>query len=171
MASEVSGTFVFVDDFSGWTPEAKKISGVTFVSAMEGNGLKCEATGERWVPQCCTLRRGNHLTVQFRDYDHADCRSVARDVVLAELPIFKDFPVVIMTNNESLQAFAPVCSSKLELALFLAAVEAETEKRNAAHKAKFDYYWSRVAEQMVSLAKFLYKSNPNKQKSILDDVD
>lgn len=169
--SGIGGTFVFVNDFSGWGDEAKDVPGVTFFPSMEGNGLKCEATGEIWEPQCSTLRRGNHLTVKLRDYDSENDKSTFKEVKLNELPLFKDFPVVIMTNAEALRAFAPVCSSKLELALFLAAVEAETEKRNAAHEGGYDYSWSRTADNMVSLAKFLYRSNPEKKKSIIDDID
>ena len=167
MTSPVCGTFVFINDFDGWGDEAKNISGVSFVSAMEGNGLKCDATGEQWIPQYCSVRRGNHLKAQLRN---ATTNEV-QEVNLGELPLFAEFPVVIITNNEALQGFAPVCSSKLELALFIAAVKEESEKRNAAHKDEYDYAWSRTAEDMISLAKFLYKSNPEKRWSPLDDLD
>lgn len=167
MTSPVCGTFVFVNDFDGWDEQAKTIPGVSFVSAMEGNGLKNNATGQTWIPQCNSLRRGNHLKVQFRDHEN----NVCKDVVLSELPLFKDFDVVIGTSCEALRYFAPVCSSKLELALFFAAIEAETEKRNACAPSGYDYQWSNTADEMVSLAKFLYQSNPNKKKSLLDDLD
>lgn len=166
MTSPVCGTFVFISDFDGWGEKAENIPGVTFISAMEGNGLQNKA-GEQWIAQYCSIRRGNHLKAQLRN---ATTNEV-KEVNLGELPLFKDFPVVIITNNESLCAFAPVCSSKLELALFIAAVEEESKKRNAAHKDEYDYAWSRTADEMISLAKFLYKSNPEKKWSPLDDLD
>lgn len=162
--SGVCGTFVFINDFDGWGDEAKNIPGVSFVSAMEGNGLKCEATGETWIPQYCSVRRGNHLRAQLRDAN-------VKDINLCELQLFNNFPVVIITNNEALQGFAPVCSDKLELALFIAAVKEESEKRNDASESGYDYSWSRTAEEMISLAKFLYKSNPEKKWSPLDDLN
>ena len=167
MTSPVCGTFVFVNDFDGWDEQAKAIPGVTFVSAMEGNGLKNNATGQTWIPQCISLRRGNHLKVQLRDHKNNICKNIQ----LGELPLFKDFDVVIGTSGEALQYFAPVCADKMELALFFAAVEAETEKRNALTENGYDYPWSRTAEEMISLAKFLYQSNPDKKKSLLDEID
>ncbi len=170
VSSNQSGKFVFIDDFDGWGEKATNLPGVEFVSALEGNGLQSIATGERWVPQCCSVRVGNHLIVQARDYDWDTRKGDFKEIKLSELPLFKDFKVVILTNNESLQAFAPVCSSKMELALFLAAVEEETEKRNR-DAGGYDYSWSRTASDMASLAIFLYRSNPNKEKSLLDGID
>lgn len=167
MTSSVCGTFVFVNDFDGWDEQAKAIPGVSFISAMEGNGLKNDATGQTWIPQCVSLRRGNHLKVQFRDATNKTCKNV----MLGELPLFKDFDVVIGTSGESLCYFAPVCADKIELALFFAAVEAETEKRNALSPDGYDYQWSCTADEMISLAKFLYRSNPDKKKSLLDEID
>lgn len=164
VCSNKAGKFVFVDDFSGWNEEATALPGVEFLSAMEGNGLKSLATGETWIPQCCSVRVGNHLTVGLRD------GSKYNSVKLSELPLFRDFPVVILTNNEALRAFAPVCNSKLELALWLAAIEEETEKRNAA-AGGFDWPWSQTASDMSSLAIFLYRSNPNKKTSVIDNLD
>lgn len=167
MTSSVCGTFVFVNDFDGWDEQAKTIPGVSFISAMEGNGLKNDATGQTWIPQCVSLRRGNHLKVQFRDHEKNSCKEVS----LGELPLFKDFDVVIGTSGEALRFFAPVCADKIELALFFAAVEAETEKRNALSPDGYDYQWSCTADEMISLAKFLYRSNPDKTRSLLDNID
>ena len=168
--SGVSGKFVFIDDFDGWGPQATSLPGVEFIASMEGNGLQNIATGERWVPQCCTLRVGNHLTVQLRDYDWDTRKTEFKELKLSELPLFRDFKVVILTNNEALRAFAPVCNSKLELALFLAALEEETEKRDKV-AGGHDWQWCQTASDMASLAIFLYRSNPNKEKSLLDDLD
>lgn len=165
--SGVCGTFVFINDFDGWGDEAKNIPGINIIPAMEGNGLQSKETGEPWLPQCCTLRRGNHLKAQLRN---ATTNEV-KEVKLGELPLFNNFPVVIMTSGEALHAFAPVCSNKLELALFIASVKEESEKRNAAHEDEYDYSWSCIAREMISLAKFLYKSNPEKTSSPLDDLD
>lgn len=167
MISGKAGKFVFVNDFSGWDDQATTIPGVTFLSAIEGNGLKNDATGQTWMPQSTTLRRGNHLKVQFRDHQENLCKNV----ILGELPLFKDFDVVIGTSGEALCFFAPICSNKIELALFFAAVDAETRKRNALSSSGCDYQWSRTAEEMISLAKFLYQSNPHKTRSLLDDID
>lgn len=167
MTSSVSGTFVFINDFDGWNEQAKQIPGISFISGMEGNGLKDNASGKTWLPQCISLRRGNHLEAQLRNRQDGTCKNIK----LGEQPLFKDFDVVIGTNNESLQFFAPVCESKLELALFLAAIEEETKKRDARHSNGFDYQWSCTADNMVSLALFLYRSNPNKVKSLIDEID
>ena len=105
------------------------------------------------------MRRGNHLTVQLRDHQEKSCQQLK----LADLPIFREFDVVIWTSGESLQGFAPVCGNKFELAVFLQNLE--------DYDAPDDYRWSRTKAEMASLAKFLYKNNPNKTKSILDDLD
>lgn len=152
-----SGKFIFIDDFSGWGEEAQ-LKNFRFGPAMEGNKLIAD-TGEEFGFQYVSMRRGNHLTVQLRDHQEKSCQQLK----LADLPIFREFDVVIWTSGESLQGFAPVCGNKFELAVFLQNLE--------DYDAPDDYRWSRTKAEMASLAKFLYKNNPNKTKSILDDLD
>jgi len=149
------GKFVFVDDFSGWGEKAQ-LENFRFGSAIEGNKL-IAANGKQFGFQCVSMRRGNHLTVQLRDHQKQTCQKLR----LADLPIFKDFDVVIWTGAESLRGFAPVCGNKLELAVFLQNLEDYGDPED----------YSITKNDMASLAKFLYKNNPNKTKSILDDLD
>ena len=112
-----SGKFVFIDDFSGWGEEAQ-LKNFRFGPAMEGNKLIAD-TGEEFGFQYVSMRRGNHLTVQLRDHREKSCQQLK----LADLPIFREFDVVIWTSGESLQGFAPVCGNKFELAVFLQNLE------------------------------------------------
>ena len=162
----LAGKFVFVNDFTGWRTDEINIPGFTYVPSMEGNAIRSDKTGEVWGAQYCSHRRGNHLTVQLRDSE----TGTVENLVLAEQPLFKDFPVVIITSGESLWGFAPVCSNKMELALFIEAVREETAKRDQALDG-FDYRFDGRAEDMISLAKFLYRNNPDKTKCVLDEID
>lgn len=152
-----SKKFVFVDDFNGWGNEAE-LKNFRNASAMEGNKL-IATNGEEFALQYVSMRRGNHLTVSLRDHEVKDYQNLE----LANLPIFRDFDVVIWTSNEILQGFAPVCTNKLELALFLQYLEDYGDPAN--------YYLSRMKNDMANLAKFLYKNNPEKSKSILDELE
>lgn len=156
--------FVFINDFTGWNEEDIKLDGFEYISACEGNGLRAE-NGEAYVPQYSTIRRANHIEAQLRSIDRANCRSnVEKTVVLGNY--FGDLPVVIVTNNESLNIFAPLFSDKLDLAVFIRDLNIW---RQTHHED--DYRWYCKVEDIISLAKFLYRNNPNKVGSILDELD
>lgn len=150
------GKFVFVNDFSGWGPEAD-LAHFKRIALMEGNGLLAE-NGEEFAFQCVSFRRGNALTVQLRDHIKNTCERLS----LADLPLFKDFDVVIWTSGESLQGFSPVFADKLDLALFIRKVQEWGEAG--------DYGLQRKLGEMINLAIFLYKNNPEKTSSILDEI-
>ena len=151
-----SGKFVFVNDFEGWDPEAD-IKHFKRIGLMEGNGLVAE-NGEQFAFQYVSFRRGNGLTVQLRDRE----KRTSEHLSLADLPLFKDFDVVIWASGESLQGFAPICDNKLDLALFIRKVQEWGEAG--------DYGLQRKLEDMINLAIFLYKNNPEKTSSILDEI-
>ena len=151
-----SGKFVFVNDFSGWGPEAD-LKHFKRISEMEGNGLQAE-NGEQFAFQCVSFRRGNALTVQLRDHE----KDTSKQLSLADLPLFKDFDVVIWTSGEALQGFAPVFSDKLDLALFI--------RKLQEFGASEDYGLQRKLGEMIKLSMFLYKNNPEKVSSILDEI-
>ena len=148
--------FVFVNDFSGWGPEAD-LKHFKRISEMEGNGLQAE-NGEEFAFQCVSFRRGNALTVQLRDQEKKTCERLP----LADLPLFKDFDVVIWTSGEALQGFAPVFSDKLDLAIFIRKLQELGEDG--------DYGLQRKLGEMIRLAMFLYQNNPEKTSSILDEI-
>ena len=148
--------FVFVNDFDGWGPEAD-LKYFKRIGLMEGNGLVAE-NGEQFAFQCVSFRRGNGLTVQLRDHEKDTCEQLP----LADLPLFRDFDVVIWTSGESLQGFAPVFSDKLDLALFIRKLQEWGEAG--------DYGVQRKLGEMIRLAMFLYKNNPEKIPSILDEI-
>lgn len=148
--------FVFVNDFDGWGPEAD-LKYFKRIGLMEGNGLVAE-NGEQFAFQCVSFRRGNGLTVQLRDHEKDTCEQLP----LADLPLFKDFDVVIWTSGESLQGFAPVFSDKLDLALFIRKLQEWGEAG--------DYGVQRKLGEMIRLAMFLYKNNPEKIPSIWDEI-
>lgn len=152
-----SGKFVFVNDFSGWGKESE-LKNFRRASAMEGNKL-IASNGEEFCLQYVSMRRGNALTVNLRDHN----AETYQDLELASLPMFQDFDVVIWTSGESLCGFAPLCSNKFELAIFLQNLADYGDPQN--------YSLSRTKDDMAALAKFLYRNNPDKTKSILDDLD
>lgn len=151
-----SGKFVFVNDFDGWGHEAD-IKHFKRIGMMEGNGLQAE-NGEQFAFQYVSFRRGNGLIVQLRDTE----KKTREHLPLADLPLFKDFDVVIWTSGESLQGFAPVFSNKLDLAFFIRKVQ--------EFGASEDYGAQRKLDEMIRLAMFLYKNNPEKTSSILDEL-
>ena len=148
--------FVFVNDFSGWGPKAD-LKHFKRIALMEGNGLQAE-NGEEFAFQCVSFRRGNGLTVQLRNTD----TNKGQRLPLADLPLFKDFDVVIWTSGEALQGFAPVFSDKLDLAIFI--------RKLQEFGASEDYGLQRKLGEMIKLSMFLYKNNPEKTSSILDEI-
>lgn len=151
------GKFVFVDDFSGWGQESE-LANFHRAAAMEGNELVA-TNGEHFGFQYTSIRRGNHLIVNLRDHE----AQTYENLKLADLPMFQDFDVVIWTSGEALRGFAPICGNKFELAIFLQNLEDYGDPT--------DYALSNTKNEMASLAKFLYKNNPDKTKSILDELE
>ena len=92
-----------------------------------------------------------------------DARNASREYVgVAFYSLFRTFTVILMTIGDRVVGFAPIFSSKLELAVFVQLLrDSEGE----------DFAWSRKCEQMISLAKFLFKHNPNKEDSVLDEIE
>ena len=79
---------------------------------------------------------------------------------------FNNLPVVIVVSNNNLQMFAPIFDDKLDLALFIKELRIWNETCNRDSLA-----WSETVDEMISLAKFLYRNNKNKIKSILEELD
>lgn len=162
--------YIFVDDFTGW--DEKKVNPLGFKLGAggdrESNGLIAE-NGAKYLPQGGSIRKGNHLKVSLRRIDRKECRTVQdREVLLGELPLFKDYEVVILTSNEALWCFAPVLSRKRELVQFLALIEEYFEEL----KEQGEYYNWRQPEDFKELALFLYKNNPVKEtvKTVYDEI-
>lgn len=143
--------YVFVDDFQKW----EDIDGFEYFPTREGNGLRAIITGDTFTPQYAFIRKANNLLLQFRSNmngkvveDQRLCLNVAEDVV-------------IITCCEKIVAFAPVFSSKLEVAVFIDSVERYCGDNFARRYALRD---------CISLVKFLYRNNPRKVVSVIDDL-
>ena len=157
-AITTSGQSIFVNDFDGWGERAE-IPAYGFTSAMEGNGVKSHATDEEYIPQCGTIRRGNHLEVQIRQSGQ-----LIKRFILGEL--FPDNHLVIVTSGEALRWFAPIFALRSELIDWLMQVhEYCILRQNQGNPVP--WYWE---SEMVELAKFFYRNNPDKEndKSIYD---
>lgn len=157
-AITTSGQSIFVNDFDGWGERAE-IPAYGFTSAMEGNGVKSHATDEEYIPQCGTIRRGNHLEVQIRQNGQ-----LIKRFTLGEL--FPDNHLVIVTSGEALRWFAPIFALRSELIDWLMQVhEYCILRQNQGNPVP--WYWE---SEMVELAKFFYRNNPDKEndKSIYD---
>ena len=111
---------------------------------------------------CC----GNNLNAQLQknSWINENKYTSDRDVLLNDY--FGDIPVVIITKDGVLQAFAPVFSDKIDLATFIR----DLRVWNNIHHNDNTLCAERV-EEIVTLAKFLYRNNPNKIKSTLDELD
>ncbi len=162
--------YIFIDDFTGW--DEKKINPQGFKLGAggdrESNGLIAE-NGAKYLPQGGSIRKGNHLKASLRRIDRKECRTIQdREVLLGELPLFKDYEVVILTSNESLWCFAPVLSKKRELVQFLALIEEYFEEL----KERGEFFNWRQPEDFKELALFLYKNNPVKEtvKTVYDEI-
>ncbi len=154
-----SGKSTFVDDFSGWG-DASKVPGYTSFASMEGNGLKSEHTGEKYEPQCESVRKGNHLEIQYREYGDLAKHFKLGDLFPSELPI------VIVTGGEALRKISPIFQRRSELIEWLMQVHCYCEQRQTAGNP-VPWYWE---GNMYDLAVFLYKNHPNKieDESIYD---
>lgn len=149
--------YIFANDFKGWDEKDTNLDGFKYFSTMEGNGLRAIATGETFTPQYSSIRRANNLELQFRSYMTGETE-VDERLYLKDLT---DKDVVIITSCEKIEAFAPVYSSKLDLAIFLATIEEYCGENIDRRFALRD---------CISLAKFLYKNNPHKVVSLIDDL-
>ena len=160
LAQYVAGTrkYIFVNEDFGWDEKDIAIDGFEYIPSMEGNGLKATTSGETYIPQYSTIRKANHLKLQLRSYNnektHCDEEVYLKDC---------QNDIIIITNNESVVAFAPVCKSKLEVAMFIATIEKWCDEDEGLDR-RFDMHES------IALAKFLYKNTPNKVHSLIDDL-
>lgn len=154
-----SGKFVFVNDFSGWG-EAAKIPGFSSFDSSEGNGIRSEATGAEFDPQYESVRRGDHLEVQYRDNGN-----LVERVTLGDL-FPKGIPVVIVTGGESLRRICPMFQRRSEMMDWMHLVCQYVEAR-ASSSDPVPYYWE---SNMLELARYLYENQPDKitDRSIYD---
>lgn len=137
--------------------------GLETFGTMEGNGLIGAVTGEQFELQCATISRGTEREVQLRSYDYTQQRdNVDERITLSEL--FPGLEVIIITGGDAIRGIAPVFSNKLDLAIWL------KELDEYRHSLPEDDFYGFHTSDMVELAKFLYRNNPNKQKSILDEL-
>ena len=161
---------VFIDDFTGWNE--KKINPQGFKVGKggdcESNGLIAE-NGAAYLPQGGSIRKGNHLKASLRRIDRIEHLDIpGKEILLGELPLFKDYEVVVLTSNEALQCFAPVLSKKRELVQFLVLIEDYFEEL----KEQGEYFNWRQPDEFKELALFLYRNNPNKEtvKTVFDEI-
>jgi hypothetical protein len=154
-----SGKTTFVNDFSGWG-EAAHIPGFPSFSSPEGNGIRSEATGAEFDPQYESIRRGDHLEVQYRD----EGKLIER-VTLGDL-FPKGTPVVIVTGSEALRRVCPLFKRRSEMMDWMHMV-AEYTMLRAATSDPVPYYWE---GNMLELARYLYENRPDKvaDRSIYD---
>lgn len=152
-----NGKYTFVDMFNG------DYSGLDTFGIMEGNGLK-GLTGETIEFQYSSLSRGTERELQLRSYDAAKNETIV-DERLTIGDLFPGHEVIIITGGDSLYGFAPVFNDKLDLALWLR----DLKRWHAALTDEECRSFSNTLENMIRLAKFLYRNNPGKVASELDD--
>ena len=154
-----SGKTVFVNDFSGGG-EAAQIPGFTSFDSLEGNGIRSEVTGAEFDPQYESIRRGDHLEVQYRD----EGKLIER-ITLSDL-FPKGTPVVIVTGSESLRRVCPMFNRRSEMMDWMHLVCEYTILR-ATTSDPVPYYWE---SNMLELARYLYENQPDKvaDRSIYD---
>lgn len=145
----------FVDMYAG------DFMGLDTFPVMEGNGLKGK-NGQKITFQYSTISRGTERDLQLRNYDVERNRwNVDECIKIGDM--FPNREVIIITNGDALTGFAPVFDDKLDLALWL------RDLQELAEKSESDLYPYSFAD-MRELAKFLYWNNPNKVKSIVDEL-
>jgi len=156
--------YIFVNDFSGWGQEAD-VEGFKSIPAMEGNGFMSLSTGKEFIPQYASMRRGNHLEIQFRSRTPEGVE-VDERAKLGDL--FPNHDIVIITNNESLQCFAPVIKKRSEIFQYIALLQAHLAERRANGMGTF---WNFEGD-MMDLAIYLYQNHPEKEedKSVYDRI-
>lgn len=153
-------TLVFVNDFQGEfrRPEFLKKDGL---GDQEACGFKAN-DGDQLVLQGTYLRLAKGVEAQLRVIAAGED---GRDKVVKRVSfddLFGEREVVIGTTCEALHILVPVCSSKMELAQYILGLR---EYKGEDYYTR-DYY----IEQAESLAKFLYKHNPNKERDVLDEL-
>ncbi len=139
-------------------------SGLSTFAIMEGNGIK-GYTGETIQFQCSTLSRGTNRELQLRSYDKSTNKTTV-DERLTIGDLFPGHEVVILTGGDSIRGFAPVFDDKLDLALWLR----DLKNWHGSLPENNRWAFSSALEDMVELAKFLYRNNPNKVASVLDEL-
>ena len=156
-----NGKSVFVNDFSGWG-EVAEIPGFKSFSSPEGNGIRSEATGSEFDPQYESIRRGDHLEVQYRN----DGNLIER-VTLGNL-FPKGTPVVIVTGSEALRRVCPMFKRRSEMMDWMHMICEYTMLRAAAGEP-VPYYWE---SNQLELARYLYENQPDKvaDQSIYDKL-
>lgn len=148
--------YVFINNDFGWEADKIDIEGFEYVPSREGNALKAISSEELFDPQYATIRRGTHLQAQLRTM--GETTKIDETINLSEL---SDKEIVVITSNEALSAIAPICDNKLDLAKFILSV---------SEYAGEDSYKQMDLRQSIALAKFLYKNNPHKVASLMDDI-
>lgn len=150
---------VFVNDFCG---SCKAPQGFTLGSSREGNKL-IAANGKEFEPQYETLRLGNDLDFQLRDWENDHGTETNN---FSQMELFKNFPVVIKTGSEALRAFAPVFDNKKDIVLFLSYIEELFEPYAGEHTAE------NVKDDITNLSIWLFKNNPNQKQmaSVFDNL-
>ena len=138
------GSFIFVNDFSGWGDEALPTGFCWGKGGQEENWL-LDPDGASLMLQSTTLWRGNHLEVSLR----RNGKEIER-VKLGDF--FPEQDVVIATSGESLLFFAPVCRTKRELIRFLGRIGDFCEKHEMRN----------YLDEAEDLAMWLYHHNPNR---------
>ena len=141
------------------------IDGFDYVNVGRGTAIRAH-NGETYVPHHASIMYGNNITVQLckRNWINEKNFEVVKSVKLEDY--FNNLPVVIVVSNNNLQMFAPIFDDKLDLALFIKELRIWNETCNRDSLA-----WSDTVDEMISLAKFLYRNNKNKIKSILEELD
>lgn len=154
-----SSKSVFVNDFSGWGAAAC-IPGFSSFSSREGNGIRSETTGVAFEPQYETVRRGDHIQVQYRENGN-----LVKKVTLGNL--FPDgVPVVIVTGSEALRKIAPMFKRRSEMMDWMHMV-CDYVMLRASAAQPVPHYWE---NDMLTLARYLYENRPDKitDRSIYD---
>lgn len=152
---------IFINSCEGWEDEKSKLTGFQLGKGVdkESNTLFAE-NGKSFQPQGGTIHKGNHLLASYRVWDREKNKiRQIKEESLSSLPLFKDYEVVILTNNEILQCFAPVCSKKRELVQFMTLIEEYVEEMKEQGE---EILWD-LAGEFQELALFLYNNNPAKE--------
>jgi len=162
--------YAFVNDYCGWEKDKTEVPGFSREVVMEGHKIVSLKNGNEYNPQCSYLRKGNHLTIKLRDRTE-NWRDTEKFITLQDIPLFKDYPVVIQTNNEALTAIAPVFTKKQEVIIFLALIDNLVERLRET-EADGGYHMNQILKDTQRLTLFLYKNNPDKfeEPSIFDEI-
>ena len=153
------GRSTFVDMMYGGD-----FSGMDLLPEREGNALK-GTLGEVISFQYSTLSNGTRRELQLRSLNH-DSNTVELEETLVIGTLFPGYEVIIITSGDSLRGFAPVFADKLDLGVWLRDLKQWYENLPPRERM----YCSHMFEDMNRLALFLYRNNPHKVASILDEL-